>query len=68
MIGDMRDPQSQISRMIHEHRDVLMVLQHEQCLLGNELFAIDGCKMYSDDSKEWPGTFKEFPQRHPPKT
>jgi tetrathionate reductase subunit B len=30
VIGDMRDPQSQISRMIHEHRDALMVLQPEK--------------------------------------
>ncbi|MEH6640577.1 hypothetical protein [Vreelandella glaciei] len=32
---------------------------HEQGLLGNELFAIDGCKMSSDASKEWSGTFKD---------
>nr|WP_245800898.1 transposase [Halomonas utahensis] len=38
---------------------VLLVCQ-EQGLLGNELFAIDGCKMASDASKEWSGTFKEL--------
>jgi len=32
----------------------------EQGLLGHELFAIDGCKMSSDASKEWSGTFKEL--------
>ncbi len=26
--------------------------------MGNELFAIDGCKMSSDAAKEWSGTFK----------
>ena len=32
-------------------------------LLGHELFAIDGCKMPSDASKEWSGTFKELDQK-----
>ena len=36
---------------------------HEQGLLGNELFAIDGCKMSSDASKEWSGTFKELGEK-----
>jgi len=32
----------------------------QQGLLGHELFAIDGCKMPSDASKEWSGTIKEL--------
>jgi len=32
----------------------------EQGLLGHELFAIDGCKMSSNASKEVSGTFKAF--------
>ncbi|PCF95694.1 hypothetical protein CPA45_09895 [Vreelandella nigrificans] len=36
---------------------------HEQGLLGNELFAIDGCKMSSDASKEWSGTLKELSEK-----
>ncbi len=32
-------------------------------LLGHELFAIDGCKMPSDASKEWSGTIKELNQK-----
>jgi hypothetical protein len=32
-------------------------------LLGHELFAIDGCKMRSNASKEWSGTFKELEQK-----
>jgi len=32
-------------------------------LLGHELFAIDGCKMPSDASKEWSGTVKELTQK-----
>lgn len=38
----------------------VLLVCHEQGLLGNELFAIDGCKMPSDASKEWSGTFKEL--------
>jgi len=38
---------------------VLLVCS-EEGLLGNELFAIDGCKMSSDASKEWSGTHKEL--------
>ena len=36
---------------------------HEQGLLGNELFAIDGCKMSFNASKEWSGTFKELGEK-----
>src|SRR5690606_8969864 len=32
----------------------------QQGLLGNELFAIDGCKLPSNAAKEWSGTFKEL--------
>ncbi|MEW8492527.1 MAG: hypothetical protein AB2604_01900 [Candidatus Thiodiazotropha taylori] len=35
----------------------------EQGLLGHELFAIDGCKMPSNASKEWSGSFKELKQK-----
>lgn len=38
---------------------VLLVCDQEG-LLGNELFAIDGCKMSSNAAKEWSGTFKEL--------
>lgn len=41
---------------------VLLVCD-EQGLLGHELFAIDGCKMSSNASKEWSGTFKELEQK-----
>lgn len=38
----------------------VLLICHEQGLLGNELFAIDGCKMPSNAAKEWSGTFKEL--------
>jgi transposase len=41
---------------------ILLICQ-EQGLLGNELFAIDGCKMSSNAAKEWSGTFKELEEK-----
>ena len=41
----------------------ILLVCDEQGLLGHELFAIDGCKMSSDASKEWSGTFKELEQK-----
>jgi len=41
---------------------VLMVCE-EQGLLGNSLFAIDGCKMSSNAAKEYSGTVKELSQK-----
>ncbi|PVY69215.1 IS4 family transposase [Tamilnaduibacter salinus] len=41
---------------------VLLVCD-EQGLLGNELFAIDGCKMPSNAAKEWSGTFRELGEK-----
>lgn len=38
----------------------ILLICDEQGLLGKELFAIDGCKMPSNASKEWSGTFKEL--------
>ena len=48
---------------IAELFEQVLLICHEQGLLGNELFAIDGCKMPSDASKEWSGTFKELEQK-----
>ncbi|MFC3122519.1 transposase [Agaribacter flavus] len=41
---------------------ILLICQM-QGLLGNELFAIDGCKMSSNASKEWSGTFNELEEK-----
>lgn len=41
----------------------ILLICDEQGLLGHELFAIDGCKMPSNASKEWSGTFKELEQK-----
>lgn len=41
----------------------VLLICHQQGLLGNELFAIDGCKLSSNAAKEWSGTFKELQQK-----
>src|SRR5690606_8003149 len=38
----------------------VLLVCHQQGLLGNELFAIDGCKMPSNAAKEWSGTLQEL--------
>jgi transposase len=40
-------------------RDVLLVCE-EMSLLGGTMFALDGCKLPSNASKEWSGTFPEL--------
>jgi len=40
-------------------RDVLLVCDDLQ-LIGRDMFAIDGCKLPSNASKEWSGTIKEL--------
>lgn len=41
----------------------VLLICHTQGLLGNELFAIDGCKLPSNAAKEWSGTFKELQEK-----
>jgi hypothetical protein len=43
--------------VLFEH---VLLICREQGLLGNELFAIDGCKLSSNAAKEWSGTFKKL--------
>lgn len=51
---------SQYPREIETLFEQILLICHEQGLLGNELFAIDGCKLSSNAAKEWSGTFKEL--------
>jgi transposase len=41
----------------------VLLVCHQQGLLGNELFAIDGCKLPSNAARQWSGTFKELTAR-----
>lgn len=46
----------------HLFEQVLLICEQEG-LLGNELFAIDGCKISSNAAKEWSGTFSELERK-----
>ncbi len=41
----------------------VLLVCYQQNLLGNELFAIDGCKISSNAAKEWSGTHKELEEK-----
>ena len=43
-------------------RDVLLVCEEEN-LLGGTFFALDGCKLSSNASKEWSGTISDFTRK-----
>lgn len=43
-------------------REVLLVCD-EMGLIGREMFAVDGCKLPSNASKEWSGTKKDFSKK-----
>jgi transposase len=51
------------SEEIEQIFEQVLLICHAQGLLGNELFAIDGCKMPSNAAKEWSGSFKELEQK-----
>jgi len=46
----------------HLFRDVLLICD-EMGLIGKEMFAIDGCKLPSNASKEWSGTKADFEKK-----
>ena len=41
----------------------ILLTCYQQGLLGNELFALDGCKLPSNAAKEWSGTLKELDEK-----
>lgn len=54
---------SQYPDAIESVFEQVLLVCDQHGLLGNELFAIDGCKMPSNASKEHSGTFKELEQK-----
>src|SRR5690606_6392628 len=54
---------SSYPKEIEQLFEQILLVCHKQGLLGNELFAIDGCKMSSNAAKEWSGTFKELAEK-----
>lgn len=51
------------STQVEQIFEQILLVCHEQGLLGNELFAIDGCEMSSNAAKEWSGTLKELTEK-----
>ena len=54
---------SRYPKKITDLFEQVLLICHEEGLLGNELFAIDGCKMRSDAAKEWSGKFNELEKK-----
>ena len=54
---------SSYTNQIEQIFEQILLVCHEQGLLGNELFAIDGCKISSNAAKEWSGTLKELAEK-----
>ena len=59
-----------LAAFISGHREAVralfeqvLLVCHEEGLLGNTLFAIDGCKMSSNAAKEWSGTMAELEKK-----
>ena len=48
--------------IVHLFLEVLLVCD-EEGVIGREMFAIDGCKLPSNASKEWSGTRKDFQRK-----
>jgi transposase len=47
---------------VHLFRDILLICD-EMGLIGKEMFAIDGCKLPSNASKQWSGTKADFEKK-----
>jgi transposase len=54
---------SSSEQIIELFRDVLLICD-EMGLIGREMFAVDGCKLGSNASKEWSGTKSELKHKH----
>ena len=59
-IADFVSPMNK--EIVQLFMEVLMVCDH-QGLVGREMFAIDGCKLPSNASKEWSGTKEDFKKK-----
>lgn len=68
--GDSQPHFTTIANFVSQMNDVIQSLFTEvlmvcdsQGLIGGDMFAIDGCKMPSNASKEWSGTLKEMTKK-----
>src|SRR5690606_21254267 len=48
------------AKAVEDLFEQILLICDEEGLIGNELFATDGCKLPSNAAKEWSGTFKEL--------
>lgn len=55
---------SQMDEVIQALFVQLLMVCNSQGLIGGEMFAIDGCKMPSNASKEWSGTHAQMVKKH----
>lgn len=69
--GDTQPHFTTIAGFVAEMKDVIQPLFTEvlmvcdsQGLIGREMFAVDGCKLPSNASKEWSGTHTELTKKH----
>jgi len=68
--GDIQPHYTSIASFVAQMKDqieplfteVLMICDKEG-LIGRQMFAIDGCKISSNASKEWSGTFEELKRK-----
>ena len=70
MSGNSRPHHTTIARFVSSmHNEIadlflqVLMVCDERGLIGKEMFAIDGCKMPSNASKEWSGTFDELQRK-----
>ncbi|MEX2328042.1 MAG: transposase [Pseudomonadales bacterium] len=69
--GDLQPHFTTIAKFVADMKDVIQPLFTEvlmvcdsQGLIGREMFAIDGCKLPSNASREWSGTHAEMTKKH----
>lgn len=55
---------SQMKEVIQPLFSQILMVCNSQGLIGGDMFAIDGCKMPSNASKEWSGTHEQMTKKH----
>ena len=69
--GDTQPHFTTLARFISQMSDVIqgmytevLLVCSQEGLIGSNMFAIDGCKLPSNASKEWSGTHAELTKKH----
>ena len=69
--GDAQPHWTSIASFVAKMKDQIeplftqvLLICDEEGLIGRNMFAIDGCKIKSNASKEWSGTFEELGRKH----